>query len=71
MHPTAEEQPVSRKQVLVTPAVVQAARLRVAVNDRQNKPTSAVTRRIANARIADRTVRTDGSAAAPAAGSPR
>ena len=43
---------MSRKQVRVSPAVVQAARLRVAVNDRQNKPTSAVTRRIAEARVA-------------------
>jgi len=51
-YPTAEEDPVSRKQVRVSPAVVQAARLRVAVNDRQNKPTSAVTRRIAEARVA-------------------
>ncbi len=51
MYPTAEENPVSRKQVRVAPAVVQAARLRVAVNDRQNKPTSAVTRRIAEARV--------------------
>lgn len=42
---------MARRQVRVSPAVVQAARLRVAVNDRQNKPTSAVTRRIAEARI--------------------
>jgi len=64
---------MSRKQVRVTPAVVQAARLRVAVNDRQNKPTSAVTRRIADARITTKTrstVTTDSTAPAPVAGSP-
>lgn len=43
---------MSRKQIRVSPAVVQAARLRVAVNDRQHKPTSPVTRRIAEARVA-------------------
>jgi hypothetical protein len=64
MYPRAEEDAVARRQVRVSPAVVQAARLRVAVNDRQNKPTSAVTRRIAEARITGGSTLPNRSAAA-------